>query len=160
MIDGESAFSEKNMNTLGIDDLEAVRNWPSTGRKVSIAERAIRTVRLSFFLNSFILQFKEEIGRIIFIKKVHVSNWAKYIKRAVDNINENKKLSNNLSLFSDLFNDNNPIKYQYLGLPNLPFVYQIGDLVVLKALATTEGVASKDRPGFKRSLGKLLIKQT
>ena len=36
MIDGESAFSEKNIKTLGIDDLEAVRIWPTTGRKVSM----------------------------------------------------------------------------------------------------------------------------
>lgn len=49
MIDGESAFSEKNIKTLGIDDLEAVRIWPTTGRKVSIAERAIRTVRTHYF---------------------------------------------------------------------------------------------------------------
>jgi hypothetical protein len=49
MIDGESAFSEKNIKTLGIDDLEAVRIWPTTGRKVSIAERAIRTVRIYYF---------------------------------------------------------------------------------------------------------------
>ncbi len=49
MIDGESAFSEKNIKTLGIDDLEAVRIWPTTGRKVSIAERAIRTVRIHYF---------------------------------------------------------------------------------------------------------------
>jgi len=46
MIDGEAAFSEKNISSLGIDDLEAVRVWPSTGRKVTLAERAIRTVRL------------------------------------------------------------------------------------------------------------------
>lgn len=45
MIDGEAAFSEKNISSLGIDDLEAVRVWPSTGRKVTLAERAIRTVR-------------------------------------------------------------------------------------------------------------------
>ena len=49
MIDGESAFSEKNIKTLGIDDLEAVRIWPTTVRKVSIAERAIRTVRIHYF---------------------------------------------------------------------------------------------------------------
>lgn len=71
-------------------------------------------------------------------------------------MNEDKKLSNDLSMIKNLLNGNNPIKFQYFGVPNLPFVYKIGDLVVLKALATTEGVASRDRPGFKRSLGKLL----
>ena len=71
-------------------------------------------------------------------------------------MNEDKKLSNDLSMIKNLLNGNNPIKFQYFGVPNLLFVYKIGDLVVLKALATTEGVASRDRPGFKRSLGKLL----
>ena len=45
-IDGEASFSEKNINSLEVDDLEAVRVWPTTGRKVTVAERAIRTVRL------------------------------------------------------------------------------------------------------------------
>tara|TARA_B100000780_G_C20981791_1_gene392375 strand:- start:100 stop:288 length:189 start_codon:yes stop_codon:yes gene_type:complete len=56
-----------------------------------------------------------------------------------------------------MYNNNEPIKYQYLGVPQLPFVYKIGDLVALKALATAEGVASKDRPGFKRSLCKFVL---
>ena len=46
MIDGEASFSEKNINSLEVDDLEAVRVWPTTERKVTVAERAIRTVRL------------------------------------------------------------------------------------------------------------------
>ena len=50
MIDGEAAFSEKNINSLEVDDLEAVRVWPTTGRKVTVAERAIRTVRLLLWL--------------------------------------------------------------------------------------------------------------
>ena len=44
LIDGESAFSEKNVDSLGVNDLEVVRVWPSTARKVYMAERAIRTV--------------------------------------------------------------------------------------------------------------------
>jgi len=50
MIDGEAAFSERNINSLEVDDLEAVRVWPTTGRKVTVAERAIRTVRLLLWL--------------------------------------------------------------------------------------------------------------
>ena len=44
LIDGESAFTEKNVDSLGVNDLEVVRVWPSTGRKVYMAERAIRTI--------------------------------------------------------------------------------------------------------------------
>ena len=36
---------EKNVDFLGINDLEVIRVWPSSGRKVYMAERAIRTVR-------------------------------------------------------------------------------------------------------------------
>ena len=32
------------MDSLGVHDLKVVRVWPSTGRKVYMAERAIRTV--------------------------------------------------------------------------------------------------------------------
>lgn len=93
------------------------------------------------------------IGRIIFIKKVHLSKWAKFIPKAVDIINKKRKIKNSLS-FIQMYTNNNPIKYQYLGLPELPYIYEIGDLVALKALATPEGVEAKGHPGFKRSLGK------
>ena len=69
MIDGESAFSEKNMNTLGIDDLEAVRIWPSTGRKVSIAERAIRTVGLYFFKIILFFSLKKKLVESYLLRK-------------------------------------------------------------------------------------------
>ena len=92
------------------------------------------------------------IGRIIFIKKVHLSKWAKFIPKAVDIINKKRKIKNSLSFIQTT--NNNPIKYQYLGLPELPYIYEIGDLVALKALATPEGVEAKGHPGFKRSLGK------
>ena len=45
MIDGEAAFSDKNVDSLNINDLKVVRVWPSTGRKVYIVEREIRTVK-------------------------------------------------------------------------------------------------------------------
>ena len=43
--------------------------------------------------------------------------------------------------------------YQYFGLPNMPFQFEIGDLVVLKANATADGRLKSTVPGFKRSLG-------
>ena len=44
LIDGERAFSDKNMDSLNVDDFKVVRIWPSSGRKAYKAERAIRTV--------------------------------------------------------------------------------------------------------------------
>ncbi len=82
-----------------------------------------------------------------------MSKWAKFIPKAVDIINKKRKIKNSLS-FIQMYTNNNPIKYQYLGLPELPYIYEIGDLVALKALATPEGVEAKGHPGFKRSLGK------
>ena len=47
---------------------------------------------------------------------------------------------------------------QYFGVPDMKFQYEIGDSVILKAMATVEGRAKSDIPGFKRSLGRFLRK--
>ena len=46
---------------------------------------------------------------------------------------------------------------QYFGVPEMKFQYEIGDSVILKAMATAEGRIQSATPGFKRSLGKLSI---
>ena len=58
------------------------------------------------------------------------------------------------------FIKNGILQKQFQNLPELPFVYQIGDYVALKSLATAKGKEEKERPGFKRSLGKILKKLT
>ena len=98
-------------------------------------------------------QFKEIIGRIVFIKQVHVSKWALYIQEALKIINKNVVRMSAASLASHYIREG-ILQKQYKSLPELPFVYQIGDYVVLKSLATSKGREEKDRPGFKRSLGK------
>ena len=98
-------------------------------------------------------QFKETIGRIVFIKQVHLSKWHLYIDEALKMINKNVVSMNKSSLASHYIKEG-IFQKQYRSLPDLPFVYQIGDYVVLKALATSKGREEKDRPGFKRSLGK------
>ena len=90
-------------------------------------------------------QFKEAIGRIIFTKQVHMSKWHLYIQEALKIINKNVVPMTKSSLAS---------------LPDLPFVYQIGDYVVLKSLATSKGREEKERPGFKRSLGNFEEKKS
>ena len=45
-------------------------------------------------------------------------------------------------------------KRQYFGFPQMPFQFEIGETVVLKAMATEEGRAKAKVPGFKRSLSK------
>jgi hypothetical protein len=50
------------------------------------------------------------------------------------------------------------LQKQFKNLPELPFVYQIGDYVALKSLATSKGKEDNERPGFKRSLGKIFLK--
>ena len=47
LIDGEAAFSEKNMAPFSDNDIKVIRVWPDTGRKAYKAERAIRTVNTS-----------------------------------------------------------------------------------------------------------------
>ena len=47
---------------------------------------------------------------------------------------------------------------QYFGVPDMKFQYEIGDSVILKAMATVEGRAKSGIPGFKRSLGRFLRK--
>jgi hypothetical protein len=99
-------------------------------------------------------QFKETIGRIVFIKQVHVSKWALYIQDALKIINKNVVAMSTHSLANHYIKEG-ILQKQYQSLPDLPFVYQIGDYVVLKSLATSKGSKEKDRPGFKRSLGKI-----
>ena len=50
------------------------------------------------------------------------------------------------------------LQKQFQNLPELPFVYEIGDYVALKSLATSKGKEDNERPGFKRSLGKIFLK--
>ena len=142
------------MDSLGINDLEVIRVWPSSGRKVYQAERAIRTVGKFFHRNliTSYFQFKETVGRIVFIKQVHVSKWPLYIQEALKIINKNVVRMTKSSLASHYIKEG-IFQKQYRSLPDLPFVYQIGDYVVLKSLATSKGREDKDRPGFKRSLG-------
>ena len=99
-------------------------------------------------------QFKETIGRIVFIKQVHVSKWALYIQDALKIIKKNVVAMSTYSLANHYIKEG-ILQKQYQSLPDLPFVYQIGDYVVLKSLATSKGSKEKDRPGFKRSLGKI-----
>ena len=98
-------------------------------------------------------QFKEAIGRIIFIKQVHMSKWHLYIQEALKIINKRVVRMSASSLVNHYIKEG-ILEKQYQSLPDLPYVYQIGDYVVLKALATSKGREEKDRPGFKRSLGK------
>ena len=97
-------------------------------------------------------QFKVNLGRIVFIKQVHVSKWPLYIQEALKIINKNVVRMTKSSLASHYIKEG-IFQKQYRSLPDLPFVYQIGDYVVLKSLATSKGREDKDRPGFKRSLG-------
>ena len=97
-------------------------------------------------------QFKETIGRIVFIKQVHLSKWHLYIDEALKMINKNVVSMNKSSLASHYIKEG-ILQEQFQNFPDLPFVYQIGDYVVLKSLATLKGHKDKDRPGFKRSLG-------
>lgn len=46
---------------------------------------------------------------------------------------------------------------QYFGLPDMKFQFNIGDSIVLKSMATSEGRLKSAVPGFKRSLGKKFI---
>ena len=102
-------------------------------------------------------QFKEAIGRIIFIKQAHLSKWALYIQEALKIVNKNVVRMTTTSLASHYIKEG-ILQKQFKNLPELPFVYQIGDYVVLKSLATIRGQEEKERPGFKRSLGKVFYK--
>lgn len=53
------------------------------------------------------------------------------------------------------YSNNNRIKYNFFGLPEEDFKYSIGDPIILKSSSTSAGRAAQDKPGFKRSLGKL-----
>ena len=74
-------------------------------------------------------------------------------------INKNVVKMTTSSLASH-FIKNGILQKQFQNLPELPFVYQIGDYVALKSLATAKGKEEKERPGFKRSLGKFNNKLT
>ena len=82
-----------------------------------------------------------------------MSKWHLYIQEALKIINKNVVRMSAASLVSHYIKEG-ILQKQYKSLPDLPFVYQIGDYVVLKSLATSKGREEKDRPGFKRSLGK------
>ena len=81
-----------------------------------------------------------------------MSKWPLYIQEALKIINKNVVRISASSLKSHYIKEG-ILQKKYKSLPDLPFVYQVGDYVVLKSLATSKGREEKDRPGFKRSLG-------
>ena len=102
MIDGEAAFSDKNVDSLNINDLKVVRVWPSTGRKVYIVERAIRTVKYPFFViycNVVFLSVQRNYWKDTFHKaNTFVKMGALYTRSSEDNKQEQKK---NKQIFFD-----------------------------------------------------------
>ena len=82
-----------------------------------------------------------------------MSKWALYIQEALKIINKNVVKMTETSLDSHYIKEG-ILQRQFQNLPELPYVYQIGDYVVLKSLATMKGQEEKARPGFKRSLGE------
>ena len=90
---------------------------------------------------------------------MHLSKWHLYIQEALKIINKNVVKMTTSSLASH-FIKNGILQKQFQNLPELPFVYQIGNYVALKSLATAKGKEEKERPGFKRSLGKFNNKLT
>ena len=82
-----------------------------------------------------------------------MSKWPLYIQEALKIINKRVVRMSASSLVNHYIKEG-ILEKQYQSLPDLPYVYQIGDYVVLKSLATSKGREEKDRPGFKRSLGK------
>ena len=85
-----------------------------------------------------------------------MSKWALYIQEALKIVNKNVVRMTTTSL-ADHYIKEGILQKQFKNLPELPFVYQIGDYVVLKSLATIKGKEEKERPGFKRSLGKIFF---
>ena len=81
-----------------------------------------------------------------------MSKWALYIQDAMKIVNKNVVRMTTKSLGSHYIKEG-ILQKQFQNSPELPFVYEIGDYVVLKSLATLKGRKDKDRPGFKRSLG-------
>ena len=88
-----------------------------------------------------------------------MSKWHLYIQEALKIINKNVVPMTKSSLASHYIKEG-ILQRQYQSLPDLPFVYQIGDYVVLKSLATSKGREEKERPGFKRSLGNFEEKKS
>ena len=64
-----------------------------------------------------------------------MSKWHLYIQEALKIINKNVVRMTKSSLASHYIKEG-ILQRQYQSLPDLPFVYQIGDYVVLKSLAT------------------------
>ena len=85
-----------------------------------------------------------------------MSKWPLYIQEALKIVNKNVVRMTTTSL-ADHYIKEGILQKQFKNLPELPFVYQIGDYVVLKSLATIKGKEEKERPGFKRSLGKVFF---
>ena len=81
-----------------------------------------------------------------------MSKWPLYIQEALKIINKNVVRISADSLQSHYIKEG-ILQKQYKSLPDLPFVYQVGDYVVLKSLATSTGREEQDRPGFKSSVG-------
>ena len=88
-----------------------------------------------------------------------MSKWPLYIQEALKIINKNVVRMSAASLVSHYIKEG-ILQKQYKSFPDLPFVYQIGDYVVLKSLATSKGREEKERPGFKRSLGNFEEKKS
>ena len=81
-----------------------------------------------------------------------MSKWALYIQEALKIVNKNVVRMTTKLLGSHYIKEG-ILQKQFQNLPELPF----GDYVVLKSLATIKGQEEKERPGFKRSLGKVFI---
>ena len=86
-----------------------------------------------------------------------MSKWALYIQDALRIINKKVVKMTELTLGSHYIKEG-ILQKQFQNIPELPFVYQIGDYVALKSLATSKGKEDNERPGFKRSLGKIFLK--
>lgn len=88
---------------------------------------------------------------------MHISKWYLFIKKAVEIMNRNLKIKNLKKKELANFYLNNKIKFQFFGIPENTYTYNIKDSVLLKSSATKEGRAQQKNPGFKRSIGKQII---
>lgn len=146
LMDGEAAFSEKNVSTLSNPSFRVIRIWPDSGRMAYQAERSIRT-------------FKSVISDILYIKRRHLSDWGSFIKQAVTIMNR-QALPINISSPTSLVNfyqNSTKMKAQFYGMPeptNYQYKFNIGDVVVLKSKAAAGGSKSGKAEvfGVKRSL--------
>lgn len=147
LMDGEAAFSEKNVSTLSKHSFRVIRIWPDSGRMAYQAERAIRT-------------FKSVISDILYIKRHHLKDWSRFIKQAVTIMNR-QALPINISSPTSLVNfyQKSPkMKAQFYGIPeptDYQYAFKIGDIVVLKSKAAAAGGSKGGKAevfGVKRSL--------